>query len=150
MERKNKLPTNFSSSQNTAKPITVVCCLTVFSLYKKFLFFFQVNFFLFFNFSVNARALLLQKFFCFYLFIYFSYLIQVEIVVGSRQSITFLLFSSQTLEQFVKDVVVALVGGVSHDPRLFQEILGDFGTGYRSTTSRRKKERRHHTSIRIF
>jgi hypothetical protein len=77
---------------------------------------------------------------CFvFIFYFFSYLIQVEIVVGSRQSITFLLFSSQTLEQFVKDVVVALVGGVSHDPRLFQEILGDFGTGYRSTTSRRKK-----------
>jgi hypothetical protein len=64
------------------------------------------------------------------------YLIQVEIVVGGRQSITFLLFWAQALEQFVEDVVVALVGRVSHDPRFFQEILGDLGPSDRSTTSR--------------
>lgn len=64
------------------------------------------------------------------------YLIQVEIVVGGRQSITFLFFWAQALEQFVEDVVVALVGRVSHDPRFFQEILGDLGPGDRSTTSR--------------
>lgn len=35
LERNNKLPTNFSSSQNTAKPITVVLLFDLFSLSTK-------------------------------------------------------------------------------------------------------------------
>lgn len=126
-ERNNKLPTNFSSSHKNELP--------------RFFFFFYVTaiwfvselmhalYFCHRNSERSSRGFLK---FC----LSWVYLIQVEIVVGGRQSITFLFFWAQALEQFVEDVVVALVGRVSHDPRFFQEILGDLGPGDRSTTSR--------------
>lgn len=44
------------------------------------------------------------------------YLVQIKVVLGSRESVAFLLFRLEPFEQFVEDVVVTLLRRVSHDP----------------------------------
>ena len=56
-------------------------------------------------------------------------LVQVEIIGRSRQSVSLLLLGAQPFEHFVKDVVVALVGRLSDDARLLQQVFRDLGTG---------------------
>ena len=64
-----------------------------------------------------------------------KYLIQVEIVLGGGESVALLVFGSQSLQDLVEDVIVALLGRVGDDTRLFEQVLGDFGAGDHSATN---------------
>lgn len=57
-----------------------------------------------------------------------STLVEVKILFWRQQAVFFFLLERQTFEHFVENVVIALVLCLSHNSRLFQQVLGDFST----------------------
>ena len=63
----------------------------------------------------------------------FTYLVQIKVLVGFQQAVLELLLLIQSGQKLVKHVVIPFVISLWHNPRHFQQIVGDFRAHYHST-----------------
>ena len=57
-----------------------------------------------------------------------TYLVEVEVFIGSRESVFRLRLLGQARQHLVEHMVVALPRRLGHYPTLFEKIFGDSGT----------------------